>query len=78
MKEEDINPFTAMLAAPSLGKRPIKVPNLKSFRLFFPLLFLLHLRMSSRKDLYQNAHYSKQVCYRTIKYTVCRRVSVHF
>ena len=35
MKEEDINPFTAMLAAPSLGKRPIKVPNLKSFRLFF-------------------------------------------
>ena len=28
------NPFTAMLAAPSFGKRPIKVPNLKSLRLF--------------------------------------------
>ena len=26
--DSEINPFTAMLAAPSLGKRPIKVPNL--------------------------------------------------
>ena len=26
-----------MLAAPSLGKRPVKVPNLKSLRLFVPL-----------------------------------------
>ena len=32
----DVNPFTAMLAAPSLWKRPIKVPNLKSLRLFSP------------------------------------------
>ena len=32
-----INPFTAMLAAPSLWKRPIKVPNLKPSRLFAPL-----------------------------------------
>ena len=30
------NPFTAMLAASSLGKRPIKVLNLKSLRLFSP------------------------------------------
>ena len=31
-----LNPFTAMLAAPSLSKRPIKMPNLKSLRPFFP------------------------------------------
>ena len=31
-----VNPFTAMLAAPSLGKQPTKVPNLKSFGSFFP------------------------------------------
>ena len=31
------NPFTAMLAALSLGKWPIKVPILKSFWLFYPL-----------------------------------------
>ena len=45
------NPFTAMLVAPSLGKRPIKVPNLKPLRPFCPL------RMSTRKDFYQNAQY---------------------
>ena len=28
------NPFTVMLAAPSPGKRPVKIPNLKSLRLF--------------------------------------------
>ena len=31
-----INPFTAMVAALSLRKRPIKIPNLKSARCFFP------------------------------------------
>ena len=31
----DFNPFTAMHAVPSLGKRPIKLPNLRSLRLFF-------------------------------------------
>ena len=31
-----INSFTAMLAAPSLGKPLIKVPNLKPLRFFFP------------------------------------------
>ena len=30
-----LNPFTAKLAAPSLGKQLTKVPNLKSFRFFF-------------------------------------------
>ena len=30
----NINPLTALLAAPSLGKRPTEVPNLKSLRLF--------------------------------------------
>ena len=30
-----VNPYTAVLAALLLGKRPIKVPNLKSLRLFF-------------------------------------------
>ena len=39
-----INPFTAMLAVPSLEKRPIKVPNLKPLKLFGPLL------MSTGKD----------------------------
>ena len=29
----DINPFIAVLAAPSLGKRPTEVLNLKSLRL---------------------------------------------
>ena len=32
----DLNPFTAMLAAPSLGKKPRKVSNVKPFRLFLP------------------------------------------
>ena len=67
------NPFTAMLAALSLLKpRSLKVPNLKL------LAFFLTLRISTGKYLYQNAQYSKQICYKTIKYTVCRRVCVHF
>ena len=28
------NPFSAMLSAPSIGKRPIEAPNLKPLRLF--------------------------------------------
>ena len=40
-----INPFTAMHAAPSLGKRQLKVPYLKPLRLFYPL------HMSTLKDL---------------------------
>ena len=32
----EINPFTAMLAAPPLGKRPVEVSDLKSLRTFFP------------------------------------------
>ena len=31
-----INLFTTMLATPLLGKRPIKAPNLKLLRPFFP------------------------------------------
>ena len=31
-----INPFTAMLAIVSLGKRPVKVPNLKIMKAFSP------------------------------------------
>ena len=37
-----LNHFTAMLAAPSLGKRPIKTPNLKP-----SVFFLSLLRMST-------------------------------
>ena len=33
------NPFTVMLASVSPGKQPVKVPNLKPLRLFFPLLY---------------------------------------
>ena len=36
-RSSEFNPFTAMLAAPSLRKRPMKVLNLKSLRLFPPL-----------------------------------------
>ena len=63
------NPFISMLAAPSLWKRPIKIPNLKLLRLFCPPTW---------KDFCQNAQYWKCICYRTIKYTVWRRVCVHF
>ena len=34
--EHSVNPFTAMLVAPSLGNLPIKVPNLKSLQPFPP------------------------------------------
>ena len=34
--KHDLNPFTATLAAPSLEKRPIKMPNLKPLRQFAP------------------------------------------
>ena len=39
------NPFTAVLAALSLGKRPIEVPNLKSLQLF-PIFAGAHERTS--------------------------------
>ena len=46
-----LNPFTAMFVAPSLGKRPIKEPNLKSWRLS---PFSRHLlRMNTWKDFNQ-------------------------
>ena len=34
MVSVDVNLSTAMLAGPSFGKRPIKVPNLRSLKLF--------------------------------------------
>ena len=36
---EELNPFTAMFASPSLGKRPLKVPNLKLLRPLFPFVW---------------------------------------
>ena len=50
---DDVNPFTAMLVASSLGeKNTIKVPNLKPLSfVFFPFL------MSTLKDFYENAQY---------------------
>ena len=35
LQMSDVNPVTALLAAPSLRKRPMKTPNLKSLWLFF-------------------------------------------
>ena len=46
------NPFAAMLAAKSIGKRPMKVPNLKSSR-------LSPIRM--KRFLSKNALYWKQI-----------------
>ena len=40
-----VNPFTAMLAAPSLGRRPIKVPSFKSLTPFFPWFAWTHQRI---------------------------------
>jgi len=67
-----INPFTPMLAASSLGKRPTKMPNLKPLRLVCPL------RVSTWKDFCQNAQYWKWIFYRAVKYTVWMRACVHF
>ena len=44
-----VDPFTAIFVVLSLEKRPVKVPNLKSLRLFFSLC------VSRWKDFYQNA-----------------------
>ena len=66
------NPCTAMVPVPSLGKQPVKNAKLEIMKAFFTL------RMSTWKDLYQNAQDWKQICYKTIKYTVCRTVCVHF
>ena len=51
-----INSFTAMFAAPSLGKRSIKMPNMK------PSMFSGLLRESMWKDFYQNAQHWKWIC----------------
>ena len=50
-KNNENNHFAAMFAAPSLEKRPIKVPNLKPLKPF-PLL-----RMSTWKAFYQNVQH---------------------
>ena len=34
--------------------------------------------MTTWKDFCQKSRYWKQICYKTIKYTVCERVTVHF
>ena len=59
----------AMLAAPSLRKRSIKVPNLKppSVVVFGPL------RASAPKRISIKMHsFESEICYRTIKYIICR------
>ena len=45
------NSFTAVLAAPSLEKRPTEVPKFEMIKTFPPL------RLSTWKDFYQNAQY---------------------
>ena len=40
---------------------------------FFPFAWAHY-----RKDFYPKAQYPKPICYKTIKYTVCRRVCEHF
>ena len=40
-------------------------------KVFFPL------HMIRWKGFYQNSHYWKQICCKTIKYIVCERVHVH-
>ena len=42
------NPFTAMLSAPSLRKRPINKARSETVKAF------IHLRMGTLKDFYQN------------------------
>ena len=49
-----LNLFTAMFTAPSLGKQPIKMPDLKPSVFFFFFLPSSHKRV---KGLYQNAQY---------------------
>ena len=68
------NLFTAMLAAPSLGKRPIKAPkiNLKSLRLF-PLSYEQVKRFLSKRSTWK-----VDLSHRTITCTVCRPVCMHF
>ena len=51
INSNDFNPFIATPSAPSLGKRPIKVPSRKPLNLFCPLL------KSNRKDFYQHVQY---------------------
>ena len=48
-----INPFTAMLAGPSLGKPPIKLPNLKPLR-FFSSFVSAHEKISVKMFSIEN------------------------
>ena len=80
-----INPFTAMLAAPSLGKRPMKVPDLKPLRIFSSVVWA-HERTSIQMHSIErrfvtgpsDTQYWTQICHRTIRYTVCGCVCEHF
>ena len=62
-----------MISAQSFEKRPLKLPNLKPLRLFFsPFAW-------ARKGVSVKMHnIEREICFRTIKHAVCRRVCVHF
>ena len=65
-----LNPFTAMLAAPSLWKRPTTVPNLKSLRSFFPFVWArekISIKMHSAESRFVIGSSKYAICYRTIK-----------
>ena len=61
-----LNPFAALLAALSLGKRPVKCQIWNHYGFFCPLLMHVNGFLSKWQ-------YRKQICYKTVKYTVCRR-----
>ena len=65
-------PFTAMFAMPSLGKRPMKVPDLKPLSLLFPFARARE-KISIKKNSIEN-----RFVYSTIKYTVCWSICVDF
>ena len=68
----NINPFTAMLAPPPLGKWPTKVPNLKSLRSFFPFAWTrekISIKMHTIESRFVTG---------PSKYAIYRRVCVHF
>ena len=68
----NINPFTAMLAAPSLGKLPITVPNLKLLRPLCPLrlrhvkAFLSKCTVLKLDLLHDHQMYGLEVCMRAL------------
>ena len=61
-----------MLAVPWLGKRPIKVPNLKPLKLF------CSLPMSTRKEFYQNGQYWKTVLLESQPLKMVGRILLRF